>query len=107
MCIYGSIYQGIYACISSYIFTLMIYNWDDARTDGWLDGWIDGWRCVSTHICIHICVCVFMRIYIYMYIESIRSLNKFQMSWEDKWRVGNLGWEWLSLSLSLFLSILS
>ena len=67
MCIYGSIYQGIYACTSSYIFTLMIYNWDDARTDGWLDGWIDGWRCVSTHICIHICVGVFMRIDIYVY----------------------------------------
>ena len=44
-----------------------------------------------------------------VWIDPIRSLNKFQMSWEDKWREGNLGRECLSLSLSLYakLNILS
>ena len=64
---------------------------------------MDGDACRRTYVYIY--AYVYLCVYIYMYIKSIRSLNKFQMSWEDKWRVGNLGWECPFLSLSLYLSL--
>ena len=97
MCIYGTIYQGIYACTSSYIFTFMIYNCDDARTDAWLDEW----RYMSTHIYIYLYAYVYICVYIYIYdIESIWSLNKFQM----KMNMNVAGRKTRSLCLFLSLS---